>query len=84
MIAEGLAINGAKVHQLNSTELGSDMFMPTRLQVYISSRKAAACESTAAELNALVQARSAIEGWTGGMGGQVIALPADLSTFEVQ
>jgi NAD(P)-dependent dehydrogenase (short-subunit alcohol dehydrogenase family) len=62
MIAEGLAVNGAKV--------------------YISSRKTDACETTASELNALVQARTAIDGWSGGKGGSVVPLPADLSTFE--
>jgi short-subunit dehydrogenase len=43
-------------------------------KVYINSRKAAACDATAAELNALC-AKS-------GRGGSVVALPGDLSTEE--
>jgi hypothetical protein len=43
-------------------------------KVYISSRKAAACDQTAAELNALCAKN--------GRGGSVVAVPGDLSTDE--
>ena len=71
MIAAGYVANGAKV-SVSASAARSDEAMGRRIQVYISSRTASACEKTASELTASGKAS----------GGSCIALPADLAKYD--